>query len=170
MASLLREIHNVQNPALGAALLWRFCIGYTHGNATKDAPPLPVLFIVLPILLHPELASVITGMRTATGLRAFADRFKESRSSKSDLIFGIHRRTHQMRGLTLESLRLAITSKLLSLLVPPDGTVVPLSETMPRGASIPSSTQTLLRNAEKLGVWCGRLTLHEISVIFKVAF
>ncbi len=168
MTVLLRELQNVQNPALGSILIWQFCAGYRQGSRTEDAVPVPVLFVVLPVLLQPDMASLIARMQKATGLRAFVDRFVQARSSKSDLVLDLHRRAGQMRKLTLRSVSLAIATGLLSLLAT-HGTVVALSQTMPR-ASIPPSVRPLLRAAEKLGLWCGDLSLHEVSLALKVAF
>lgn len=42
-----RDVMYVQNPAIGAALLWRFICGY-YSNENKPVP-FPLLFVVLPI-------------------------------------------------------------------------------------------------------------------------
>ena len=40
---LAREAQNIQNPALGAAILWRFCCGYVGAHPEGDLPRLPLL-------------------------------------------------------------------------------------------------------------------------------
>jgi hypothetical protein len=47
--------------------------------------------------------------------------------------------------------------------------VSPLSETE-AVAGIPSDIKRLMKSAEKLGGWCGLLTMHEVSTILKVRF
>jgi len=41
MTTLGREIHLMQNPALGAVLLWRFASAYAEAQATHSSVPLP---------------------------------------------------------------------------------------------------------------------------------
>jgi hypothetical protein len=50
-----------------------------------------------------------------------------------------------------------------------DGTVVALSQTPARG-SVPASVSNLLKEAEKLGFWCGQLSLHEIGNLLRIRF
>src|SRR6218665_1496249 len=45
-----REAQNIQNPALGAAVLWRFCCGYVEAHPGGEPPRLPLLFLLLPIV------------------------------------------------------------------------------------------------------------------------
>lgn len=168
MVSLSHETHLVQNPALGAMLLWRFVHGYERGSGTHDATPLPLLFIVLPIIFHQETASFVKSTREASGLRYYADKFRESRNSTSDLILTIHGRALAMRGLSSQSMMLAVTSGLMSVRCE-TGQAVSLSSTAPK-AGIPAEIKTMLASAEKLGVWCSQVSLHEVSVILKVGF
>ena len=81
---LAREAQNVQNPALGAAILWRFCCSYTTTHPTSDAPALPTLFMVLPIVLHQATAELLRRTRPSSGLRAFAAKFGESAVAKQE--------------------------------------------------------------------------------------
>src|SRR5436309_1654493 len=113
MGALANELNNIQNPALGAVLLWRFCVGYERKNAVRTAPMLPLLLLVLPVLFHEETAELVRSTQAASGLRAFADKFKTSQRGKSDLLLAIHERTLIMRSLTLTSLQLAVNSRLV---------------------------------------------------------
>lgn len=168
MTVLSREVDIVQNPALGAALIWRFTCGYRDGCLHKDATPLPLLFIVLPITLHQETSQFISSTRRKSGLRGFANKFNDSKVAKNDLILSIHERAIQMRSLTLDSLRIAHSSNLLSI-DKESATVFPLSLTLPK-AGVPPSIRTMLQHVERLGFWCGQVSLHEVSIILKVRF
>jgi len=168
MSVLSIEANNVQNPALGALLLWRFVVGYTETNPTHSPPPLPLLFLVLPIAFHVETMEQLHSTRLGSGLRAFIGKFSESSVSKNDLILAIQGRATTMRSLSLEALQLAFSTKLL-LLDAAKGAVAASSVTAPK-AGIPESVRPLSRDVEKLGGWCGQLSLHEISVNFKVNF
>ena len=161
---LAREAQNVQNPALGAAVLWRFCCGYSDAHPVSEPPRLPLLFLVLPIVLHQATAELLRRTRVSSGLRAFAAKFGEVAVSKQDLLLQIHERALRWRPLTLQSVELAAAGRLLQLLEA--GEVIPLSRTKARG--LPDEVKQLLADAEKLGVWCGQLTLHEITTTLKV--
>jgi hypothetical protein len=49
MPTLNEEVHQVQNPALGAMLVWRYVVGYHKARSDAAGCPLPLLFLVLPL-------------------------------------------------------------------------------------------------------------------------
>ena len=168
MGALSTEVNNMQNPALGAVLLWRFCVGYESSSNTRNPAPLPVLFLVLPVLLHEETADMVKGTQAASGLRAFAEKFKGTQRGRSDLLLAIHERSLRSRPLTLSSLQLAVNSHLLTILTD-TADVASLTQTEPR-AAIPESIRPLLAAAHKMGGWLSDLTIYEISSVLKVSF
>jgi hypothetical protein len=157
----------VQNPALGGVLLWRFTCGYVDQHKTSNHPPIPLLFIVLPVLFHRETFEVLKSTNRATGLHGFADKFSRTNLAKSDVLLGIQTRAASWRSLTWESLRLGIQSRLVTV-TRSAGTVIPVTTTAARG--VPQSIRPLVTNAEKLGAWCSELSLFEIGTILKVGF
>lgn len=161
---LAREAQNVQNPALGAAVLWRFCCGYVEAHPVSEPPRLPVLFLVLPIVLHQATAEQLRRTLPSSGLRAFAAKFGDSKVSKQDLLLQVHERAVRWRPLSLQSIELASAGRLIRL--SDAGEVIPLSRTRARG--LPDEVKQLLVDAEKLGAWCGQLTLHEVTTTLKV--
>lgn len=161
---LVREAQNVQNPALGAAVIWRFCCGYVESQAAGDPPPFPVLFLALPIVLHQATAELVQSTRIGSGLRAFAAKFGDSTVSKQDLLLQLHDRALRWRVLSLQSIELATAGRLIH--ITDAGSAVPLSRTKARG--MPDEVKQLLADAEKLGAWCGQLTMHEITTTLKV--
>ncbi|WP_068635366.1 MULTISPECIES: three component ABC system middle component [Zoogloeaceae] len=161
---LAREAQNIQNPALGAAALWRFCCGYVEAHPVGDPPRLPMLFLVLPIVLHQATTELLRRTRPSSGLRAFAAKFGDSQISKQDLLLQVHERAVRWRTLSLQSIELAAAGHLIQLLE--GGEVIPLSRTKARG--LPDEVKQLLADAEKLGVWCGQLTLHEVTTTLKI--
>ena len=161
---LAREAQNVQNPALGAAVLWRFCCGFVESHPYSDAPRLPLLFLVLPIVLHQSTAELLRRTRSASGLRAYAAKFGDSAVSKQDVLLQIHGRAARWRRLSLQSIELASAGRLIYL--SDAGDVIPLSRTKAR--AMPDEVKQLLMDAEKLGKWCGQLTLHEVTTTLKV--
>jgi Family of unknown function (DUF6521) len=167
MSSLSQEARYVQNPALGASLLWRFSSAYVECHRLSSPVPLPVLFIVLPIIFHEQTDSFVQGTRKASGLRAFAGKFGEAKEAKQDILFSLHLRMLRLRSLSVESLQIATSARLLHLLG--NATVIPLSQTR-AVAGLSPEAKHLLAHAEKLGTWCAPLTLHEIATILKVRF
>lgn len=168
MGALSRETQIVQNPALGAMLLWRFASGFESGSRVSMPAPIPLLFIVLPITLHHETAELIASTRQASGLRSFIGKFSESRISKNDLILALNERAIRMRKLSMESLNLAISSSLIALDTE-RGLAIALSLTEPK-TGVPKPVRTMLQCAERLGYWCSEVSLHEVSAILKVRF
>lgn len=161
---LVREAQNVQNPALGAALVWRFCCGYVENHRISAPPPLPLLFLVLPIILHQATSEFVKRTFKSSGLRAFAAKFGDSSVSKQDLLLQIHDRSIRWRKLSLQSIELAVAGNLVKL--EETGEVIPLSRTKARGLS--DEVKQLMDLSEKLGAWFGELTLHEVVTTLKV--
>jgi hypothetical protein len=167
MTVLAQEIRNIQNPALGAGLLWRFVCGYVETHRTHEHVPLPLLFLVIPTLFHQQTQEFVKGTLKGSGLRAFAAKFGGAKASKQDLLLAIHDRMFKSRPLTLASLRLALATRLLH--VEADGKVLALSRTQ-AVSGMPTEARQLMRDAEKLGSWCAPLTLHEIATTLKLRF
>lgn len=165
MSSLSSEVRNVQNPALGAVALWQFARGYEGASQAHEPVPLPLLFLVLPIVFHREVRSFVTS--TKKGLRAFAAKFGEPKHCKQDLLLSVHGRINVMRDLSLESLRVAIASSLVSM--SDYGTVFSVA----RGkgpTNLDDTTRHIVSASEKLGRWCEPLTIPEIASILYVRF
>ena len=52
--ALLKEATYVQNPALGAVLLWRSSVGYANAHQQSLPMLLPLGFLILPLVLLNE--------------------------------------------------------------------------------------------------------------------
>jgi hypothetical protein len=130
--------------------------------------PLPLLFVVLPMVLHEETASLLFSTRTQSGLRKFVEKFHAASTSKTDLILAVAPRAVRMRRLSIESLRLGIATHLVGI-DPVGAGVFPLSTTPPR-LGIPSSVRPLLAAAERLGAWLGDVSTYEAAIQLQVHF
>lgn len=164
---LAREVQAIQNPALGSILLWRFALGYATARQSPEATPLPVLFLPLPILFHEETAALVSTTQRKSGLRGFTGKFASSAIGQSDILLTLERRARLLRPLSLAAIQLATAARLL-FVDPNTAEVVALSKAPP--SSIPESIRPLLRNAEKLGRWCGDVTMFELSSLLRVRF
>lgn len=163
MTPLVTEVQAMQNPALGAALVWRFACGHSPEHYASEGVPLPLAFIVLPIVLHARTREEVTATQAGSGFRKFEEKFKE----RGDLLLAINRRVVAMRPLSMRAVRLGVATGLLTLLSD-RASLWPRTYTPPRGAA--PSVQALLKAAEKLGAWCAPLSLFEIAGILRVEF
>lgn len=168
MAVLNKEVRAIQNPALGCVLIWRAASSYQKNHKTGSFMPLPLCFMVLPIVFHEETSALVTGTRTASGLRKLTEKFRSAEESKTDLLLAVGGRAVAMRTLTWESIRLGITSNVISLNTE-GGSIMSLSDT-PLVSGVPQPVRRLLGSAEKLGTWFSGLTLYEISLQMQVTF
>ena len=165
-ADLDRELHAVQNPALGAMLLWRCASAYSLSNERAEPIPMPALFLVLPIMFHRETAELVMSTQRASGLRMFVEKFQSAAQSKTDLLLAISQRAHVMRSLTAEALGIAIATHMIAL-DPNKAAALSLSNTPPI-AGIPTSIRPVLNGAEKLGSWFGQVSLYETALLLQV--
>ncbi len=167
MASpLSREVRAVQNPALGAMLLWRCSVGYSSAHEQAESIPLPLLFLVLPVMFHRETAELIASTQRASGLRKFVEKFQLAAQNKTDLLLAIGPRAQAMRKLTADSLGLAILCNLIAL-EEGSGRAIAVSQT-PATAGIPAAIRPMLSGAEKLGTWFSQISAYEAALLLQV--
>lgn len=164
MNELDREIYLVQNPAIGAAILWRFVCGYYNADNESRQVPLPLLFLVLPIIFREDLREVIGSTNKSSGLQKVSE--KLFMAKRADLFCDIQNSAGQYRDVTLSAINIAVGAKLISLSCK-TALVVPIQEST---SKMPKSSEKMLKLAEKLGIWCSSLSLHEISILMKVRF
>ena len=115
MTTLNKEVRAIQNPALGSVLIWRAASSYQMNHQTGSSMPLPLCFLVLPIAFHEETSALVSGTRTASGLRKLTEKFRSAEESKTDLLLAVGGRAVAMRALTWESIKLGLTSNVISL-------------------------------------------------------
>jgi hypothetical protein len=165
MNEINHEIYLVQNPAIGAAILWQFVCGYYYGAEENKQVPFPLLFVVLPIIFREDLRAVIGSTRKQSGLQKVSEKlFKDKRA---DLFCSIHDAAEEHKEITLTAINIAISKGLIAVDTN-TATVFPLLKK--KGPKMPKSSEELLKLGDKLGVWCSVITLHEISQILKVRF
>ena len=158
------DVMYVQNPALGAVLLWRFTCGY-YSNENRPVP-FPLLFVVLPIVFRQDLCSVIKSTQRASGLSKVSEKLFSGKLN--DSIHYINNTAIQIRELTLDAFNIAVEANLVSLSTQ-NAVVFPLTTTI-RKYTPKGDCKSMLAAAEKLGTWCSELTLLEVSKWLKVRF
>ena len=152
----------MQNPALGAVILWRFTCGYCP-ESSSNGIPLPLAYVVLPIAFHGRSLDEVIGTQIGSGLRKFEEKFRD----RGDLLLAIQPRMLAMRELTTRSIQIALGAGLLTL-VSETATLWPRSYSAAPDSG--RSVANILKSAEKLGAWCKDLTLFEITGVLKVEF
>jgi hypothetical protein len=166
--TLRREVTAIQNPALGAVLIWRCAAGYEHGNNIAGALPLPLVFVALPILFHQQTAELLIATQERSGLSTFVEKFQRSSELKTDILLALSHRTVTMKTLSAQSLQMALGRRLVGLDVAAAG-IFPLTTTFPV-AGVPASIRPLLTGAAKLGNWFSKVSLYEASLLLQVSF
>ena len=156
------EIYLVQNPALGAVLLWEFVKGFKRHSANAS-PALPLQFSVLHIMFREQLRTAIGKNNPSSGLRLFAAKF----SKEQELLCAIQRRMLALRHTSLSSLRIALDSGLLTL----DCATALVGCTYKRyPPNVPQTVKDLGKHADKLGGWCGALSIQEVQAALRIGF
>jgi len=164
MNEINREVYLVQNPAIGAAILWRFICGYYNNDNESRKIPFPLLFLVLPIIFREDLRNVIRSTNKSSGLQKVSE--KLFLNKQTDLFYSIQNSAEQYKEITLSSINIAIEANLISI-SNNDASVIPVQTSTKK---MPKSSEDLLKQSEKLGIWCSMITLHEISTLLKVRF
>ncbi|WP_343350972.1 three component ABC system middle component [Pseudomonas sediminis] len=154
------DIYLVQNPALGAALIWQFVEGYAP-QRTGAPPTLPLLFLALPIIYHEQLRETVISTNPSSGLRLFAGKFK----SEQETLYGIHDRMLRLRELSLSSISIALQCGLISINTA-SAEVTSLRHASPK--QVDEKIKNMLKSAQKLGHWCKELSLQEVQAILRI--
>lgn len=165
MAAGLSELEIVQNPAFGAFLIWHFALGYQEDGA--DAAPIALAFLVLPLLLHRRTFDEVASTRKASGLPLFAAKFDKDREALMEL----HGRTLQLRALSLQSIGMAATARLVrvdySAAMIHSFPQVLLDVKKP---VLPERLKGFAAASGKIGYWFSRLGLAQIASTLRIDF
>ncbi|WP_117195262.1 three component ABC system middle component [Rhizobium terrae] len=156
---VLSPVAQVQNPAFGATLIWRFARGYEL-EKPGSKPTLQLLFLVLPLILHRITMEKLRSTNQSSGLAKFVEKLGAER----ELLFSIHERALALRGLTLESISAAVVTKLLA--VDYEAAAAHANDVTMRNP--PERLKHHMASAEKLGRWCARLPAGNVFSLLKV--
>ena len=159
----MNEVTIVQNPCLGAALIWHFADAYIKEK--KKGVPFLIIFLVLPILFHRTLRGLIKGTQTASGFPKVLEKLTKSR--EVDLLEGVNSYCKDLRPVTLSSIRMLLFLKLASL----DTSTAELvtSSTIPQ-LKDDGEVSEMVGIAKKLGTWFSQRSLYEIGMLLRVRF
>lgn len=159
--SPVSEVKAIQNPALGAYLLWR--MGASFQANCADAPRIDMHFLVLPLLLHAGTLKVVSSTNSASGLSKFVHKMLDS---ESDLI-AVNARAVALRELTLASLSLGVATGVLGI----DHSAARVySLDTNRKPAIAEGVKHMERGAERIGLWFAQLPKEQVFSMLRVAY
>jgi hypothetical protein len=164
-AASMGEIDAVQNPAVGAFLIWHFTLGYQEDGA--ESVPMPLAFLVLPMLLHRATFDEVASTRKASGLALFAAKFDKERET----LVALHDRTLQLRRLSLQAIGVAATARLVRVDYANAALhAYPLDLLGAKKPPLPERLKGFSSAAEKLGYWFSKLGLPQIASTLRIDF
>ncbi|MBO9467388.1 hypothetical protein J7443_19265 [Tropicibacter sp. R15_0] len=149
------ELEVTQNPALGAYVLWQFGLG--HQKTNSDPAPFPLCFLVLPMVYHAQTLACISSTLESSGLGKFVQKMNDNREE----LLALHGRALAMRPLSLNSIVLGTSRKLLS----PSYENAKIRATSPEliaKAKIPERIKKIGPASYKVGVWFSQLDTVQI--------
>lgn len=149
----------VQNPAFGAVLLWHFGRGFQQSRV-GELPTMIGYFLILPLILHNPTLSHIRSTYSSSGLVKLVSKLAESREN----LVSIHTRALALRALTLDSIAVGITSRLLS--VDYDSGFVRANDV--KTPAISDRLKYHAAGANKLGIWFSRLPPSQVFSMLQV--
>jgi hypothetical protein len=160
----LTELEIVQNPALGAYAVWHFGLGYQ--TESERSSPIPLAFLILPLLLHRPTLDMISSTQKRSGLTLFAAKLAENRED----LLAVDGRARMLRMLTLRSIGFAVNSGLATINYS-DATfrANTLAPRTPK-PSLPERIRGFSGAADKIGCWFAPLSLSQISSTLRVGF
>lgn len=160
----LSELEIVQNPALGAFAIWHFGLGFQSDGGSPA--PLPLAFLVLPLLLHKRALDFVSSTRPTSGLLLFAAKLAEEREA----LLAVHERAILLRPLTLQSIAFGINGRLLSLNYEHATLRANTPEPKTKKPVIPQRIRGISGAAGKLGQWFSKVSLIQVATALQVEF
>ncbi len=165
-SSLLNEYEVMLNVGLGAEALYSFVSGFhkAMGNS-EEAVTLWHLATVLPLVYHEVSRRAISKRQLRSGLRSILTRDPSNDIAQNEVIFHLNERIRAMFPRTMRSLNCAVGWGLLGIR---NGEIIPTS--LKHKSSLSGETREIVKAAEKLGSWAGKLSSFEYLTVLGVEF
>lgn len=159
----LNEAQLVQNTALGSVLIWQ-CV-YAYADKANHSCPLPLCFLVLPILFHHATRRAAESTSKSSPLSKFVEKFDGNRQD----LLAIHHRMIALRSLSLRSIQLGSHRGLLAIDAA-TATVTPTRLSPLPTRHQPERLRKMFRAAERLGIWMAPHPISNIAAALRVQF
>lgn len=158
----LSELDVVYNPTLGAYLIWSAAKSYSE-DTEKDGMPLPLAFLVLPLVLHWQSRGLAAATQLSSGLTLFASKL----GAHQEHLLAVHQRAFAFRSLSLSSIALALAGRVIYL----DPATTELSamniDNLPK---LSDEVKQLRAASQKFGTWFARLPIKQVATALRVEF
>jgi len=159
IASRRSPVVLVQNPALGALLLWRFGKSFQQ-ETVAEVPILHLYFLILPILFHSQTLEYVRSTFPSSGLAQVVNKLSANREE----LYSLQDRVRQMQELTLASVASGVASRILTI----DYQSSKLRSNDVRPPAVPERLKYHIKGAEKLGQWFSRLPAAQVFALLQV--
>lgn len=159
----LSEVEIVQNPALGAYLLWQYGLSFQAPSSSKS--PIQFAFLVLPLTFHEPTLKLIKSTQVNSGLSMFAAKLAQQRED----LLAVHERALVFRELSLSSLGLAASLQLVTIEYG-TGFVRANSTVETPKLTLSPKLRLMQKGAEKLGRWFSEVDYRQVSTSLLVDF
>ena len=159
----------INNPSLGAYLLWAFCKKYQdHQEKRQDVPP-AYLFCILTLLFDEDIRKVIASTQAAKGLRFSLAKLERTTSNKTDILYSISRKIELNKERSFESILVGLYYGILNINKDTGYIFSIVSSNVNRFAP-PQELNDIIASAEKLGYWFSKHDALEIQEILRIKF
>jgi hypothetical protein len=174
---MIEEEALILNPLLGARAMWQCAKEYQNCHGEKLGAPIPLLFLVLPLVLHEDTEDLIKRMKSTSGL-AYAlhhpSKVEGSRKIQgANILLGLRDRCADYTALNWDSLNMAVSS---SLLIKHSATNEGFICFEAKGASLPtkirpvtgSQMSNIVGAAKRLGAWFAKQDVATSLSLLKI--
>jgi hypothetical protein len=156
------ELQIVQNPSLGAYLIWQFGLGFQKEDGHRSS--FLLAFLVLPLLLHRPTLRLVSSTRKGSGLALFASKLGEEHEN----LLAVHSRALALRHLSLQSIAFAVNRGLIT--VEYESAVFRSNTLTKKAPVLPERIKDMSAAAQKIGFWFSRMSVHQIASTLRVQF
>ncbi|MCB1467818.1 MAG: hypothetical protein KDK08_11885 [Rhizobiaceae bacterium] len=155
----LSEVERVQNPALGAMLIWKYGRSF-QAQLRAEPSGLLLAFLILPLCLHRPTLDLVIGTQARSGLGKFCEKLSEKREE----LFAVHERCLALKELSLNSLAFGERSGILAV----EYETARLRALEVADPALNERVKAQVKGAERLGVWFSTLETAEVFHALKV--
>lgn len=176
--SKFSEFDEIQNPGLGAAMLWKFSQGFSEVDS--KFPNILHAFIVLPLLMHSYSYEILSSTHEKSGLNAIVLKLvsppENKRKTKignivlergAEDLYSLNSRIIKFRKLTMQSLLIANDTGLIDL-NSATGDIKANNVLIPKWT--PLGIEKILSTSFKFGKMCNLYDLSRLSCLLQVKF
>lgn len=162
MIDVLFEQRVVQNPALGAEVMWQAVQEAYAAQSRAGGVPLPLAFIVLPLTFHQRTATVLAAKTQPGALyKALAD--------DREITVGLQRRMQALSGRTLKALSIGFRTGLLNIDRDRERQLLPGRKTAPV-AHATDDVKIIFAAARRVGKAITEMSIVQISTQLNIRF